>query len=224
MKYPFSAVIALVLVGIATARAQLIDLTTAALQPVNVYATTKEITGRRASLVIKHPAVKAVDEATFVKLVGTEFRNGTIEVDVLSRLLPDAPALARGFIGVAFRINADHSRFESIYVRPTNGRADEQLRRNRSTQYFSYPEFKFDRLRQESPGVYESYADMTLNVWITLKIVVRDDKAQLYVNGGEHPVLVVNDLKHGTGSPGAIGLWVDVGTEGYFSNLRLDPR
>jgi hypothetical protein len=224
MKPSLSSLVALVILGLAPVQAQPIDLTKAKLQPVNVAAATTELMGRSAVRVTKDPAIKGVDEATFVKLAGTDFKNGTIEVEVLSRLLKDAPALARGFIGVAFRINADHSRFESIYVRPTNGRADDQLRRNRATQYFSYPDFKFDRLRREAPGVYESYADMALNEWINLKLVVRDDKARLYLNGGEHPVLVVNDLKHGTNASGAIGLWVDVGTEGYFTNLRVSPQ
>ncbi len=175
-------------------------------------------------MVTKDPAIKADDEATFVKLVGTDFKNGTIEVEVLSRLLKDAPAHARGFIGVAFRINEENSRFESFYVRPTNGRAEDQLRRNRATQYFSYPDFKYDRLRKEAPGQYESYADMALNEWIAIRIVVRDEKAKMYLNGSEQPVLVVNDLKHGADSSGAIGLWVDVGTEGYFTNFRIYPE
>ncbi len=210
-------------VGLSAARAQPVDLMKAALQPINVTFTTKEVMGRSAVLVTKNPAVVAVDEPTFVKLTGTEFTNGTIEIDVLSRLLEDAPDFARGFIGLAFRINADNSRFESIYLRPTNGRADDQVRRNRSTQYFSYPDFKFDRLRKDAPGKYESYADLALNEWITIRIVVRDDQAQLYVNQSKHPVLVVTDLKHGAKASGAIGLWVDVGTEGYFSNLRVYP-
>ena len=163
MKHWLTSIIASVTLGISTVHAQPIDLMKTTLQPVNVSFSTKEIMGRSAVLVTKDPAIEAVDEATFVKLVGTDFKNGTIEVEVLSRLLKDAPAFARGFIGVAFRINEDNSRFESFYVRPTNGRADDQLRRNRATQYFSYPDFKFDRLRKESPGRYESYADMTLN-------------------------------------------------------------
>lgn len=224
MKNPLTALLASVVLGISTIPAQPIDLASTTLQPVNVSSATKEIMGRSAVLVIKDPAITADDEATFVKLPGTDFRNGTIEVEVLSRLRPDAPAHARGFIGVAFRIDADNSRFESIYVRPTNGRAEDQVRRNRATQYFSYPDFKFDRLRREAPGSYESYADMGLNEWITLKIVVRDEQAKLYLNGGEQPVLVVNDLKHGAAAAGAIGLWVDVGTEGYFSNLRVSPQ
>ncbi len=143
---------------------------------------------------------------------------------MLSKLLPDAPAHARGFIGVAFRIDPNNSRFEAIYIRPTNGRAEEQIRRNRATQYFSYPEYKFDRLRKEAPGQYESYADMTLNEWIALKIEVSDAEAKLYLNGSVQPVLVVKDLKHGPESSGAIGLWVDIGTEGYFADLSITPR
>jgi hypothetical protein len=172
--------------------------------------------------VTKDPKVTDVDEATFARLIDSDFKNGIIEVKVLSRLLEDAPDFARGFIGVAFRINESNSKFECIYIRPTNGRAEDQLRRNRSTQYFSYPDFKFDRLRHESAGIYESYADMGLNEWITIKIEVKDEKAKLYLNGQEHPVLIVNDLKHGANASGGIGLWVDIGTEGHFIDLKVE--
>jgi len=141
---------------------------------------------------------------------------------VLSRLLEDAPDFARGFIGIAFRIDESNSKFECIYIRPTNGRAEDQLRRNRSTQYFSYPDFKFDRLRSESSGIYESYADMGFNEWITIKIEVKNEKAKLYLYGQENPVLIVNDLKHGANVSGGIGLWVDVGTEGHFTDLSIE--
>ncbi len=143
---------------------------------------------------------------------------------MLSKLLEDAPDFARGFIGIAFRIDESNAKFECIYIRPTNGRAEEQLRRNRSTQYFSYPDFKFDRLRSESPGIYESYADMGLNEWISIKIEVKDERAKLYLNKGDHPVLIVNDLKHGANASGGVGLWVDVGTEGYFADLKVENR
>ncbi|MDP4400325.1 hypothetical protein QR508_24095, partial [Escherichia coli] len=89
---------------------------------------------------------------------------------------------ARGFIGIAFRINNNASQFESIYIRPTNGRANDQVRRNHSIQYFSYPDYPFSRLRKETPEQYESYADMGLNEWITLKIVVLDSQAKLFIN------------------------------------------
>lgn len=191
-------------------------------RPVNTFINTGEIEGKEMLRVTKDPKVTAVDEVTFAKLIDSDFKNGIIEVKVLSKLLEDAPDFARGFIGIAFRIDERNARFECLYIRPTNGRAEDQLRRNRSTQYFSYPDFKFDRLRQEAAGVYESYADMGLNEWITIKIEVQDEKAKLYLDGQEHPVLIVNDLKHGANASGGVGLWVDVGTEGHFTELKVE--
>jgi hypothetical protein len=190
--------------------------------PVNTFISLEKLAGKAALRVIKDPKIEAVDEPTFARLVDATFKNGIIEVKVLSKLLADASGFARGFIGVAFRIDESNTTFECIYIRPTNGRAEEQLRRNRSTQYFSYPAFKFDRLRQEAPGAYESYVDIGLNEWIDFRIEVQGAKAKLYVNGNKQPVLVVNDLKHGADAAGAIGLWVDVGTEGYFTEMRVE--
>ena len=194
----------------------------AALDPVNTFVEFDQVEGKDVVRVTKDPKVEAVDEPTFAELIGSDFKNGIIEVTVLSKLLENAPDFARGFIGVAFRIDESNSKFEGIYIRPTNGRADDQLRRNRSTQYFSYPDFKFDRLRNESAGMYESYADMGLNEWIKIKIEVKGEKAKLYLNGNSQPVLVVNDLKHGADGSGGIGLWVEVGTDGYFTDLRIE--
>lgn len=106
---------------------------------------------------------ETVDESTFVLIPGVAFKDGTIAVKVLSRLQPDAPDFARGFIGIAFHINSDISRFESIYIRPANGRTDDVKRKQNATQYFAYPDFKFDRLRKEAPGKYESPADIGLD-------------------------------------------------------------
>lgn len=171
--------------------------------------------------VVKDRTVTEADEPTYVKIKNLAFRNGTIEIEVRSRLLPDASESARGFIGLAFRIGPDNKHFESVYIRPTNGRAMDQVRRNHSIQYFSYPDYKFDRLRQESPEKYESYADMELDKWIRLKIVVHDTQAMVFVNDQNQPSLVVTDLKLGTGIAGGIGLWVENGTEGFFRNLRV---
>jgi hypothetical protein len=190
-------------------------------RPVNTFINADKIEGIDTIRVTKDPKVTAVDEATFAKLLDSCFNNGIIEVKVRSKLLEDAPDFARGFIGIAFRIDESNSKFECIYIRPTNGRAADQLRRNRSTQYFSYPDFKFDRLRNESPGVYESYADMGLNEWITIKLEINAEKAKLYLNGQDHPVLLVNDLKLGANASGGVGLWVDVGTEGHFTDLSI---
>jgi hypothetical protein len=141
-------------------------------QAVSVCAYALRFMGHDALQVIKDPAVQEVDEPTFAKHTKLRFQNGTIAAKVLSRLLKDALDHARGFIGIAFRINEDNSKFECIYLSPTNGRAEQQLRRNRSIQYFSFPDFKFERLRQDAPSEYESYADMALNEWIDFRLEV----------------------------------------------------
>jgi hypothetical protein len=192
-------------------------------EAVNVLTSREKLAGKWVQKVTKSPTVTAFDEATFARLVGSNFHDGTIEVKVLSRLLPGAPALARGFIGLAFRINDANSQFESVYIRPVNGRADNQLQRNHAVQYFSYPDYRFERLRQEAPGAYESYADMRLKEWIRLRLVVHGAQAQLFLNDNKQPTLLVNDLKHGPAATGGIGLWVDVGTEGYFTDLKITP-
>lgn len=162
------------------------------------------------------------DEPTFVKLVDDDFTNGTIQVSLLSQLQNPLPFKeARGFIGVAFRINNDNTAFESIYLRPANARSDNQFRRNHSVQYYAYPHYKFARLREpQYKGIYETYADMTLNQWIHLRIEVRDRKASVYINNSEYPSFIVNEML-GETTKGSIGLWVDIGTIGYFKNVKI---
>lgn len=193
-------------------------------EAVNVFMDEIEMDNEHTLRVVKDPYINEFDGPTYARLRNVEFHNGTIEVKVKSRLLDDAPDFARGFIGVVFRTNEANSRFESFYIRPTNGRADNMIRRNRCIQYFAYPDYKFERTREEFPGMYECYADMTLDEWITLKIEVEDGRAKLYLNDNEQPVMRVNDLKLGENASGGIGLWVDVGTEGFFKNLKVTQR
>lgn len=201
--------------------AQTIKLGSYEFQGVQVFLSKATLANEDVIKVIKDSSVQGADEPTFAKLKGIEFTNGTIEVKVLSRLLAGAPAYARGFIGVSFHINDSNTKFETIYLRPTNGRADDQVRRNHSIQYCSYPDYKFDRLRKEFPEQYESYADMELNKWITMRIEVKDSVAKLFLNNNPQPSLLVSDLKLGAGQKGSIGLWVDIGTEGYFRDVKV---
>jgi hypothetical protein len=191
------------------------------LEAVNVSMSIENFMGKEVVKVIKDSTVREVDEPTFIRIKAVDFKNGTIEVKVLSRLLKNAPDFARGFIGIAFRINETNTKYESIYIRPINARVDDQVRRNHSIQYYAYPDYKFDRLRKESPERYESYADMEMNKWITMRIEVKDTQTKLFINDNQQPSLMVNDLKHGANASGAIGLWVDIGTEGYFTDLKI---
>ncbi|TAE51949.1 MAG: hypothetical protein EAZ89_09325 [Bacteroidetes bacterium] len=220
MKYCILTLLALFLS--AQVAAQKIRLHKDRLLPHQVSMSFEKIAGKKALKVIKDATVIPVDEPTFVRIKDVELINGVIEVKVLSRLLPNAPPTARGFIGIAFRIDDKNETFESIYIRPTNGRANDQVRRNHSIQYFSYPDYKFDALRKTSPEKYESYADMGLDEWITMRIEIQGSEARLFLNDSKYPALIVNDLKLGDNpAGGGVGLWVEVGTEGYFRDLRM---
>ena len=152
------------------------------------------------------------------------FMDGTIETEVAGVPRPGAPPEARGFVGIAFRVQSQAVAFEAFSLRPTNGRSDDQLRRNHSTQYIAHPDYPWYRLREGSPGRYESYADLVAGEWTPIRIVVSGSQALLYVNRGEQPCLVVNDLKLGRAA-GQIALWIGGGTEGDFSTkLSLHSR
>ncbi len=164
-----------------------------------------------------------VDEPTYAKLADLDFENGIIEVKMLSRIQDPSPfQSAQGFIGAAFRISEDDSAFESIYLRPKVGRSDNQFSRNHTVQYFAYPDHKFERLRKEAPGRYETTAPVDINEWITMRIEVAGEKATLFINDAKYSTFVVDKML-GKTTHGAIGLWVDIGTIGYFKDLRVTP-
>jgi hypothetical protein len=182
----------------------------------NVKAEAVNYVGKPAVRVDAMP--NAANGASYATLKGSRFHNGSIEVELAGKPSVNAGPGARGFIGIAFRVQGN--RFEYIYLRPTNGRADDQIRRNHSTQYAAYPDFDFDRLRKESPEKYESYVDLEPGVWTKYRIVIDGTKAQLFVHGSAQPCLIVNDMKLGD-SEGAVALFVGPGTEGYFTNLKI---
>jgi hypothetical protein len=152
-----------------------------------------------------------------------EFSNGTIEVELAGAPAADAPEGARGFVGIAFRLQPDNKTYDAFYIRPTNGRADDQERRNHSVQYISHPEWTWSRLRKETPSKYESYVDLVPGVWTRIKIDVRGTVARLFVHDNEQPTLIVNDVKSGPTGKGAVALWIDAGTVAHFRNLRVTP-
>ncbi|MGA2537228.1 MAG: hypothetical protein ABSF53_14520 [Terracidiphilus sp.] len=152
---------------------------------------------------------------------GASLADGTIEVSLSGDTTPDAPPELRGFVGIAFRVT-DRAHFECIYIRPKNGRSEDQLQRNHSTQYISIPGFPWDRLRGETPGKYESYVDLVPGEWTKLKMEVKGKTARLYINGAEQPTLIVNDLKQPE-SNGGVALWVGQGTIAHFADLKITP-
>jgi hypothetical protein len=186
----------------------------------NVSIAQTNYKGRSAIQVIATP--EAANASSYAVVKNVLFRDGTIEVDLAGQPAAGAGGGARGFIGIAFRLQGDGS-YEYIYLRPTNGRADDQIRRNHSTQYSSHPDFDFARSRREAPEKYESYVDLQPGVWTRYRIEVEGRKARLYVHGAEQPCLIVDDLKLEQ-REGGVALWVGPGTEGYFSNLKITAK
>ncbi|AYN67395.1 hypothetical protein D1013_08460 [Euzebyella marina] len=132
------------------------------------------------------------------------------------------PGIA-GFIGVYFRIQPDDSAFEGIYVRPKVGRVNNQQYRNHAVQYISYPNAKFDMLRKSDPGKYEGSAPVALKEWITMRIEVNGDFAEMYINNAKYSTFVVDKML-GKHKIGGVGLYVDIGTIGYFKDLKITKR
>lgn len=176
-----------------------------------------EYRGKRAIKITEDG--EAANGKAYAAVEGTVFHNGSIELELAGRPAPGAFSAARGFIGIAFRLQ--DGQYELFYLRPTNGRADDQVRRNHSTQYSSHPKFDFARLRKESPEKYESYVDLEPGVWTRVRITVDGTTARLFVHGAAQPCLIVNDLKLGDSS-GAVALQIGPGTEGYFTGLQIE--
>jgi hypothetical protein len=165
------------------------------------------------------------DQEMSAVLVGSSFRDGVIEVDLAGSrragYATDNASAFKGFIGISFRVRGDSA--ERIYLRPENARLPEEEFRNRSTQYESSPDFPWHRLREETPGRYESDGDLEPGAWTRVRIEVAGTTAKLFVNGATQPSLVVTNLKHGD-SRGAVALWTRISSEAWFSNLRITPR
>src|SRR5436190_18577613 len=90
----------------------------------NVSIAQTNFKGRSATQVLATPG--AANASSYAVVKDTSFRDGTIEVDLAGQPAAGADGGARGFIGIAFRLQSDGT-YEYIYLRPTNGRADDQV-------------------------------------------------------------------------------------------------
>jgi hypothetical protein len=169
---------------------------------------------------------KTVDDRHYARLLGiNDFENGTIEVKMYSQIQNPSPyPPAAGFIGLYYRIKEDDSEFESIYLRPKVGRINNQMARNHAVQYFSYPDFKFQTLRDKFPaGSYEGSAPVMLNEWITMRLEINGETAEMFINDMKYSSFIVNKML-GKNKKGYVGLYVDIATTGYFKDLKVTKK
>ena len=122
----------------------------AALQPLGAKAEAATFKGKQGLKLMhdsgapRHSTDLGGGAVAVVK--GIPWQNGTVGLEVAGTVGEGASEGARGFIGLAFRLQGDGERYEYIYLRPTNGRADDQARRNHSVQYSSHPGWGWQRL------------------------------------------------------------------------------
>ena len=190
--------------------------------PVGTSVGLTELDGEQLIRVVKPEENAEPDVPTYARLVGSDFHDGTIELDVRARLMHWADIDCRGFIGFVFRASENDDRFESFYVRPRNGRScTEPQRRIHTMQYFSYPGYTFAYFRERGIADYEAKADIEMDEWIHLKAEIAGAGAKFYVDDMEAPALVVDEMFGGAEMRGSVGLYVDNGTEGNFKNLQV---
>jgi hypothetical protein len=189
----------------------------------NVVAQAAVLEGKKGvRITAAAPGDPAQDEQLAV-IDGLEFGDGIVEAEIAGTPAPGATGGARGFVGIAFRVQSDLRTYDAFYLRPTNGRAEEQERRNHAAQYIAHPDWTWARLRKETPSKYESYVDLVPGGWTRIRIEVEGERARLYVHGQEQPTLIVGDLKSGPQGRGGIALWIDRSTVAHFRNLRVAP-
>jgi hypothetical protein len=148
---------------------------------------------------------------------GTDFRAGTIELDIRGR--EDMQQL---YVGVAFH-RKDNDTYEAVYLRPFNFRATDSVRKQHAIQYIKLPDFDWPRLRQQFPEEFENPVDTSLvpTDWVRLRVVVQGATVRSYAGSGVGIALEARKL--GELNSGQIGLWVGNDSGGDFADLTITP-
>ena len=146
---------------------------------------------------------------------GSEFRTGTIEVDIRGR-----EDLQQNYVGIAFHRKNDTT-YEAVYLRPFNFRAADPVHKRHAVQYISLPKFDFQDLRDQFPEEFENPVDASIvpTDWVKLRVVVEGSKVQIYVGTAREVTLEVRKLGQLDG--GQVGLWVGNVSGGDFANLVI---
>jgi hypothetical protein len=176
-------------------------------------AVNREVTPASGDRLAIHVSEK--EGPGVVWLAGSDFAEGTIELEVKGRDL-----LGRSFLGVAFHGKEDNT-YEAVYVRPFNFRADDPARHQHAVQYMASPDFDWPRLRKEFAEEFENPVDPSVvpTDWVPLRVVVKGPTVQIFVGAVKAPTLEARKL--GTLTRGMLGLWVGNGSDGDFRNLRV---
>ncbi len=144
-----------------------------------------------------------------------QFGNGTIELEILGKNVPQ-----QSFVGVAFH-GQDEKTFDAIYFRPFNFKATDPTARSHAVQYVSHPVYTWNKLRSEHPGQYEhAIAPVPEpDAWFHARVVLAYPSVRVYVNDGAEPTLDVKQISER--KSGWVGVWVGNNSDGAFANLLI---
>lgn len=148
---------------------------------------------------------------------GIEFIDGTIEFEAKGR-----DVMQKSFLGIAFH-GVDSSTYETVYFRPFNFQSQDPNRKIHAVQYSFEPKFGFQQLRDTRKDEFEAAilpADIKATDWFRAKIVVKNKRITVFINGSEQPCMQVTSLNN---SPAGkkIGFWVGNFSNGDFANFKI---
>lgn len=146
-------------------------------------------------------------------LQNVRFSEGTLEIDLRGTGTQQA-----SFLGVAFGV-VDARTFEAVYFRPFRFLDADAEARSHAVQYVAWPDYTWEKLRRDKPGVYETAIQPVPDPagWFHARIDVTKQKVTVSVDDSAQPCLIVDRLGNREGS---VGLWVD-SMPAAFRNLRI---
>lgn len=150
-------------------------------------------------------------------LKDADMGDGVIELDIKG-----SNKFQQSFVGVAFHIQ-DPATFDAVYFRPFNFQSPDAVRRTHTVQYVSLPDYDWEKLRNQFPGIYEQPVNPVpkADEWFHAKVIIKGSHVAVYVNNAQKPSLEVERLN--TTTHGGLGLWVGNNSAGSFANLTFTP-
>ncbi len=145
-----------------------------------------------------------LDGEALVKNV--ELQDGIIEVDI-------APNFRPSFAGICFRAQSAED-FDLVYLRTHKSKIADAV------QYTPHLNGLAAWQLYYANNEYQSRAEFKEADWNRLKIVVKGNQAEIYLNDSTRPTLVVKELRR-EAQKGMIGLWALNGN--HFANFRYTP-
>ena len=166
--------------------------------------------GSRTAIVLNEDV-----EERLVLIPEINFTTGVIEID-----LKGQNVFQHSFIGIAFHM-LDSDNFDAIYFRPFQFLNPDSVLHARSLQYVSFPEFTWQKLREEKPGKFESPVKPIPDPdeWFHVRIVIKEKLAEIFVNDSSVPSLSVEILNKR--KSGKLALYTADRSGGSFANLTI---